>query len=652
MPFIVINSSHHFDPIHQSEYVTEQEADAAARRPLEGAADCALTDRTGNEAKCRTERCFCSGCPRASGRGERLMTMSDNMVSNTDALSQADEVSDAENVLYIPKGPGQLSRSVQERLRDVISVKDYIEISGSAVHQIGLESAVAVAISNNADLYWSNGGAPLVSDAPISGLHTVRHVGPGTIRAGSNVFNVQPSSTDVNKLYMAPGGAGDGLSPERPLNGFAGVIAALRNYMPLTGRWIIVGSAGIYNEVVTLPDWLANGANYLAFDFPVIAGAQVEPSAYTAFLDGTGLNALNGFTSGQGNRISISNLCMRNWYDQGLSNVKQVRRALAISSGSVAFIQNCGFYSNGLSNISTLPGGSVTVSGGILDGARYGLDNTGGRMSLSATVSTYTVVRNALEYGLYSKHDSSTVFDYTEFRNNGKLPAAAAYGSALFGYKSNCSIDTRGCKFYQNNICWNLRGGFGADNPGIPDVYGLGAEANVRRYLCRAGGVDDISQYRSSRWSDITLRYTGGSVTGTGEATVLNGIATTRTGYVADQDQAIRMILTCRAQAADGLFTPKVRLSSGESVALGSYRVAAGSYGRIELFMRPTNARNGFLLQFSCLGATQNLGDAVGQILTENIDLPNEALTFDVAACSISDGGTAVLQSCNVELAG
>lgn len=34
MPFIVINSSNHFDPIHQTEYATEQEADSAARQLL------------------------------------------------------------------------------------------------------------------------------------------------------------------------------------------------------------------------------------------------------------------------------------------------------------------------------------------------------------------------------------------------------------------------------------------------------------------------------------------------------------------------------------------------------------------------------------------------------------------------------------------
>lgn len=35
MPFIVINTSNSFDPIHQNVYPTEQEADAAARKLLE-----------------------------------------------------------------------------------------------------------------------------------------------------------------------------------------------------------------------------------------------------------------------------------------------------------------------------------------------------------------------------------------------------------------------------------------------------------------------------------------------------------------------------------------------------------------------------------------------------------------------------------------
>ncbi|HKS12934.1 MAG TPA: hypothetical protein VJS90_07815 [Pseudomonas sp.] len=34
MPFIVINTSNNFDPVHQSEFATEEQADAAAREIL------------------------------------------------------------------------------------------------------------------------------------------------------------------------------------------------------------------------------------------------------------------------------------------------------------------------------------------------------------------------------------------------------------------------------------------------------------------------------------------------------------------------------------------------------------------------------------------------------------------------------------------
>lgn len=35
MPYIVINTSNNFDPIHQNKYTSEQEADSAARKLLE-----------------------------------------------------------------------------------------------------------------------------------------------------------------------------------------------------------------------------------------------------------------------------------------------------------------------------------------------------------------------------------------------------------------------------------------------------------------------------------------------------------------------------------------------------------------------------------------------------------------------------------------
>ncbi|MCE0931627.1 hypothetical protein [Pseudomonas monteilii] len=558
----------------------------------------------------------------------------------------------AANILYVPNGPGQVVRVLQDRVRDIVCVKDYVDtpIDGVTSNQEGLVRAVAAAKALNADLEWPSTLVPLVSTETIPDLHSVRHVGSGVIKAGSNLFYVNPDSRQMNSLYIEPGGTGDGLTAARPLAGINGSVEALRNYAPLVGRWTVFGSGGGYNEAVILPDWLANGGNYLAFTFPAPAGSQAEPATYAAVLNGIGVNSLQGFLSGAGNRISISNLHFANWFDPAFANTSQVRRAFNASNGSFAFLVNCAFTGNGLSNVAALPGATVVLTGGVLDGGRFGIDNTGGRISLSATASTYSVIRNALEYGLYQKHESSTVIDFAEFRNNGKHPAAVRYGAAIFAYKSNASVDTRGVKFYANNICWNVRGGFVADNPGNPDVYGSGADANTRRYLCRAGGRDDIDTWETNVLNDMTKRFSGGSTTSATDALLLNQIAETREGYLSNIDQCLRLKIVGRAQTGDALITPLLRYAGG-TISLGTYRIATGKYGEIRLTVRPTTARNALQVLFSCTDAIQNLGSAVGLILTSAIDLPNVALSVEVNGRA-EGGGTASLITCVVDKSG
>ncbi len=544
---------------------------------------------------------------------------------------------------------GYSGRTVSERLSDTVNVLDYVQkpYSDTSLHQAGMEAALAAANTEGKELYWP---IVLTSTANLSQLHSVRHRGPGGILVGSETFYVDPSPDRDNRLYIAPGGTGDGLSSARPLGGMNGCLDVLKQYAPLSSRWSITGAAGTYNESVIIPDWLAIGRSYLSWTFPAPVGDRAEPMSYPSKLSGLGISALQGFLSGAGNRMSIVNLAITDWFDTGMTALNQVRRGVAVSNGSFVFMLNCGFTGNGLSNVSALPGGDLVVTNGILDGSRYGVDNTGGRVSFSASSTTYSVIRNALEYGLYEKHDSSCVFDFTEFRNNGKVAGASSYGAAIFAYKSNASVDTRGCKFYQNNICWNVRGGFVADNPGVPDVYGTGADANTRRYLCRAGGVDDIDLYTSNAVFDITQRFGGGTTTSATDVTVLNAIATTREGYLANQDQCLRIEITARAQTGDALYTPKVRHAGG-TVSLGTYRIAAGAYGQIRLNVRPVFARNALQVTFACIGAVQNLGISVGQIVSAAIDLPNVSLSVEIDARA-EGGGTATLISCNVDKSG
>lgn len=540
-------------------------------------------------------------------------------------------------------------RTITERFDDALNVLDFVQkpYTDTSKHQAGIVAAIAAAKLQNKELYWP---MLLTSTEALADLHTVRHRGPGGIVAGSDTFYVDPTPTQSNKLYMAPSGTGDGITSARPLNGFTGTIGVLQQYAPLCTRWDVVGSAGTYIETVVIPDWIAIGRSYLAFTFPAPVGDRAEPATYPAILSGSGLTALQGFLSGLGNRISISNLAVNNWYDSALTNVNQVRRGLSVSSGSFVYLVNCAMTNNGLANVSALPGGTAVVTGGVYDGARYGFDNTGGRLSFSATTTTYSVVRNALEYGLYQKHDSSTVMDYTEFRNCGNIAAAVSYGAAIFAYKSNASVDTRGVKFYANNICWNVRGGFVADNPGIPDVYGTGADANARRYLCRGGGRDDIDTYETNSVNDITKRFGGGSTTSATDVLLLDAIATTREGYLANTDQCLKMQLFCRAQTGDALITPLLRHAGG-TVSLGTYRITAGKYGEIRLVIRPTSGQTTLQVNFACTDAIQNLGAAVGQIISSTVDLKTVSLSVEVNGRA-EGGGTASLMTCIVEKSG
>lgn len=528
----------------------------------------------------------------------------------------------AQNISYTPNWPGQSIRSVEGRLRDAVFVSDYMTTprDGTTSNQQDLEKALAAANAKGADLFWPD-DIPFFSTSSLALIHSVYHVGRGVINANGTMFYVNPKNGQHNQLYVSPGGTGDGLAAGRPFGMIAQAITALNKRAPLTTRWSLNMTVGTYAEAITLPNYLTSCNDYLAFNWPNTGQERMEPTLYPSALDGTGQTGLTGFHTGIGNRITVNNVCMSYWYDPALTETQQVRRAFVVGAYSTAYVVNCAFIYNGIASVSVLPGGTAIVTGGIISGGRFGIDNTGGRLSLTANKNNYTVVRHCLEYGLYSKHDASSVLDNTEFLNNGNHPAAATYGAAIFAYKSNCSVDTRGVKFYRNNIAQHCRGGITSDNPGDPDIYGTGADANKRLFLCTGGGSDDIQFYESRRVMDITKRTGGGSTTANVSSLLLAAVASVRKGYFAHNDQVIRMTLMFRATGAAGIFTPTLRTPQG-TIALGNFRVASGQYGEIKLTIRPTLTSVGLIVGFSCINAVQNLGSSVGQIIVNGtVDL-------------------------------
>lgn len=508
---------------------------------------------------------------------------------------------------YYPDGASH-SRAMQSKLGDTISVRDYIttRIDGVTSNQAGIEAAVAAAYAAGAELEWPAG--VYVSDANIPNFHDVQHSGKGVIKRGSSTYRVKPSRDTVRVLYVAPDGSSvnDGIDASRPIT-IGKAIAVLDASGPIRGRQQIVGAPGVYSEIVAIPRGLALNNNYLEFKFPPSPGVRGDPENWPvdgAILDGAAFRdtSTNGFDVGAYNNVSVEYLLFRGWKRNGVADTSQVKNAVNVNEFANLYLLNCCGFGNGWCNVSINPRGRCVITGGDYLGARYVINNTGGRLSFTANASTYTRVRGGLEYGLYQKHDSSTVMDYTEFSDNGKHPAAVGYGAAIFAYKSNASVDTRGCKFYRNNIDFNLRGGVLSTS--IPDdnVYGVGADASSKRFLVQGNGSDDMQDWRARGVREINRATGGSSFANTTLALIHDPYAEIRSGYFCDNLQRLDIDVLCNVTNAAATLEPSLVMPSGR-VPILTITSEVNEYARLFVSVQPVFGETSLSYTYSYYGS-------------------------------------------------
>lgn len=487
---------------------------------------------------------------------------------------------------------GHKGRKQSEKNDDVPGVRDYgtSKVDGTTSNQ---DMVVAAAAANQGGACLVPAGTYVLTDN-VPGFHNVDWQGPGVFKRGTDVFRCRQRGGQLNKLYVSPSGAAgnDGLTADFPLAGIQAAVDAMGVRNRLEGRWQVIGTGGSYAESVTIPDGLAQDANYLEFKFPSLPGEQGDPMSWPAggaILEGAGLDVGTGFAVGSYNKVYLEYLLVRNFYDTGVANTQQVRRAVTVDKNSFLFTKGVSYSGNGIANLSVLPGGNAYVTGGKLDGSRFGIDNTGGRLSLTATEANYTTIRNALEYGLYQKHESSTVLDYTLFEDNGKHALAASYGAALFAYKANASIDTRGCKFNRNNIVYNLRGGTISTHPSLVDVMGQGADANGRIWLRKGGGSDDLLGYKANTPLDMAQAFSG-TTASTSAATIVDNVCTIPAAYFTNADQYMEIEIHGVANGGTANVRPTFTSNTPANFAFGVFAVATNTRFVIKLIVRPTGA--------------------------------------------------------------
>jgi hypothetical protein len=280
----------------------------------------------------------------------------------TDAvqLGQLTASSGSSKFGFIQAGTGATPRTGEAKLRDIISVRDFTgdTVDGATSNQAGIVAAVAAAIAAGADLYWPAG--TYVSTATIPGFHSVRHIGPGVIKRGSDLFYVAPTGSQTNNLYISPSGTGDGLSASEP-SSEAGVFAALLNYGPvLDGQWNVRLAAGTYPGGVTMTG--LRSRNYLAFYGPNVGG---HPNVPTAIIDGTSSSADHGWYFQTNMTLKVQDIKFQNWTTQSYSHGITVLEASKLYTVNV-HTANCSYGGVDIEDRSQL-----ILSGGIHNNATY-----------------------------------------------------------------------------------------------------------------------------------------------------------------------------------------------------------------------------------------------------------------------------------------
>lgn len=161
---------------------------------------------------------------------------------------------DASTVNYNQGGTGAVVRTVDKRLQDLVSVKDFGAVGdGTTDDRIAIQAAVTHVFTTGDVLYWPNGTYYMATNS-VNNLHDIAHFGPGVIKRVDSLFcpgQWAGDNTLVNRIYVNRVGnsTNDGLTPTKPLSTLQGAIDLIfKKRDLLTCQWEIVMAPGLYDR--------------------------------------------------------------------------------------------------------------------------------------------------------------------------------------------------------------------------------------------------------------------------------------------------------------------------------------------------------------------------------------------------------------------
>lgn len=402
-------------------------------------------------------------------------------------------------VTFTQSGTGAVQRTVESKLKDVVSVKDFGAAGdGTTNDTAAIQAAINYAVSNAVELYWPAGS---YSSNALTSVHSVRHHGNGSLLRGSSTFYLNPTASQTNTLYVSSSGSAsaDGLSSTNPTT-IQAAFNYLSNYGPvLAGAWEISLASGSYSAAsITFPARLDSEVPVLIYGADVGGHPNIPTTIFTR-----GSQATSGLLF-QTSKVTLRNIKFNKFNSNSSSYAVAVREQGQLYTENVhvddAYLGIVGYGQCVLN-----------IQGGIIANCNEGVRSlfncyhTLGSGSLAAG----PVIKNC-EVGFSAREASSGHADYVNFQDN------------AFGISSevNARVNCGGSDFKRNTVAIRIRGG-NVLRTGVTFNDGT-ADANTENVRVVSFGQDFTSDInaltRRVRHRDVT---SAGTISGVTTETVM-----------------------------------------------------------------------------------------------------------------------------------